>query len=193
MTNLPLQNKLELALISWLRQFGGTIAPELLTDEAGLFDDPTAFVNNPIADGDRQVLAKWPAGFNPFANLTWYPGHCAVDMTAVPRCVVTCAQLGGDISYAGFDAGDVEVLHLSKSDDPIAHGVRHQALRDLLQQGQLWAIQAVVNAPESGPDTRAVQGFGLDALEFKGQLEGRDEKTSQHGSKLTLAITAHLE
>lgn len=187
---LPVQNKIELALVAYLSRFGGTVAPALLTDEAGLFDNLDFFNPNPVVT--RRVLASWVGDQDPFSGVTWYPGHCAVDMAGIPRIVITCAQAGGPVSYAGYDDCMVEVVSMSEADDPIGQGTRHRALRDILTQGQLWAIQSVVNAPSAGPDTRAVQGFGLDALMFRDQIEGRDKETNQHGARLNLECTAHL-
>jgi hypothetical protein len=194
MTTLPVHQKIELALISYLWQFGGTIDSELLTDEAGLFDNPAFFTPNPIASA--RVLAAWPAGFAPFAGLTWYPGHCGIDMKApYPRCIVTCPQAGGDGSYAGYDDCVVEVLLCSKGDDAVGQAQRHYAVCGrfgILGQLQLWAIQAAVNMPAED-DTRAVQGFGLDGLVFKDQIEGRDKETNVHGARFNFECTAHLE
>jgi hypothetical protein len=177
---LPVQNKLELALIAYLWTYGGTIAPELLTDEAGLFDNPGFFAPNPLGLGTV------------FDAVTWYPGHWKGDMKEVPRIVVTCARAAGDYTSAGYDACDVEVLQRSKSDDDINHGLRHLALRAILTQTMLETIQAATNKP-TGADTRAVQGFGLDSLMFRDQIEGRDAEAAQHGTKIQLLATAHLE
>ena len=178
---LPIQNKLELALISYLWTFGGTIAPALLTDEAAYFDNPGLFTPNPLGTGTV------------FDGVTWYPGHCGVDMKDIlPRVVVTCAQAGGDISYAGYDACSVEVMGYSIGDDAVGQATLHKGLRASLTESMLIAMQAVLNKPAGG-DARAVQGFGLDALRFVNQIEARDEKDNVHGVKFNLEATAHLE
>jgi hypothetical protein len=179
---LPIQNKLELALVAYLWTFGGKVAPSLLTDTPCLFDQPAFFTANPLGTG------------TPFDGVTWYPGHSAAKMDdPLPRVIVTCAQAGGLVSYAGYDDAMVEVLSLSVGDDPFGQARRHAALRAILTQTNLDAIKAAVNAPLAGPDLRAVTGFGLDALRFVDQMEGRDKESNQHGAHLNIACVAHLE
>ena len=181
MSDQPVSKKLEYALIAWLWTHGGLLAPALLEEPfAQVLDSPDFFTPNPAGTGTDMD------------GLTYYPGHGAVDMVALPRCIVTSSEGGGGLADSGIDQCRVEVLLLSRSDDDVRHGLLHLALRALLQFGQLGAIQAVTNKPD-GEDARAIQGFGLDALDFINEVEGRDEKKNQHGVRINFNVWAHLE
>lgn len=193
---INLGNKAELAFLSYLFLYGGVVPQGLLTDAqgnpAGLFDNPGWFAENPVAV--RALAPAWVGvDSDPFAGMTWYPGHCGIAMDALPRTIITAPQAGGDGLNSGYADIAMEILIVSAGTDAAGQAKRHAAMFDLLQQGQLRLIQRVLNAPAEGEDTRAVQNFGLDSLVFRDYLEGRDETNNRHGVKFMIDVGVHAE
>jgi hypothetical protein len=94
----------------------------------------------------------------------------------------------------GFDSGIYELKLVAclatQVDDEMdtvrqdLHRERLELLRDMMEDVQ--AIQAFVNPPASGPDTRTVQDFTLSAIVYE------DDQTKMSGRKLETDITYYV-
>ena len=179
MSDIDLAFRLELALVCYLWTFGGKIDPSTIAKSPELFDNLAGLAQNPLTTG------------TPFDGATWFLGHGNTDLNTLPRIIVTVAQAGGDLSYAGNDLHQVEIVSVSGGNDLTGHA-RLKALRAITQQDQVPVIVEAISPPV-GTDERIIQGIGLDGLEYVDQVEGRDEKKNQHGARLNLNAVAHLE
>lgn len=159
-------------------------------------------MKNPVTTFEKLevALVEYLRPQDGFAGLRFFPGHDTIDVKALPRCVITCGEGGGDLAYAGIDQITAEILLLTRATESPDYAALARALgpyvtciREYLCEDGLPALLVALNKPESGPDTREVKGFGVSGLEFVGQGEGRDETNNLMGVKLVYTGWCHLE
>lgn len=126
-------------------------------------------------------LSEIPA----LSGVAFYEGHGEDDVDSFPRLIVTCAKAGGDAVGSGIYQCDLSIQGVHESFEASALSEIKDAALLALCEDSIPAIKSALNAPDSGPDSRAVKQFALSGIVFTGSDEGRDTERNLHGFILT--------
>ena len=135
----------------------------------------------------EQNLVWYLTGFvqpgEPLWNVKFYTGHDTVDITVIPRCVITCVDMGGALSNSNINKLAVEAIMVSPGSDEVGllHAKRVSAIKAIFQESEQGNFLAALNAPASGPDPRPQPGCAMSCMAYDEQTGNEDSKDPKKG------------
>jgi len=124
------------------------------------------------------------------AGASFHSGHEDEDLDSLPRIITTCSR--GEEPALGLFKCDLSIQGIDEVGNRDRLREMQRAISDALCEDEIPTVKAFVNAPESGPDNRAVKGFALSGLMFNDSAEGRDTDKNLQGFILTYSAWVSL-